>query len=220
MALGEDAGCGGLPAALRSGGVNWRRLLDPARLAGLALAGQTLTVVLAVEGQVGPDLQFDPLVLTVSDYAVADRGGATDWAMLTLAASTVALVFALPGVSRPARWLLGVFAAGMLVAAAAPTDEGLALSTTGYVHRYASIAAFVVLPAAGLLLARRSAPRLGWAAPALRWLATAAVVFMAAMLASQALAGRALIGLAERLLLAAAVTMLAVLAVRAYQLAR
>jgi hypothetical protein len=175
--------------------------------------------VLAVEGQVGPDPQFDPLALTVSDYAVADRGGATDWAMLTLAASTVALAFALPRVSRLARSLLGVFAAGMLVAAVAPTDEGLALSTTGHVHRYASVAAFVVLPAAGFLLARRSASRLGWAAPTLRRLATATVVFMAAMLASQALAGRALIGLAERLLLAAGVAMLAVLAVRAHQLA-
>jgi hypothetical protein len=186
----------------------------------MSLAGLLLTVVLAVEGQVGPDPDFDPFALTVSDYAVADRGGVTDWAMVTLAASTVLLVFALPGIGRPARWLLGLFAAGMLVAAAAPTDEALDLSTTGQVHRYASVTAFVVLPAVGLLVARRAAPLLGWAVPAVRRLATAAVVFMAAMLVSQVFAGRALIGLAERLLLVTGVALLAVLAARAYQLGR
>jgi hypothetical protein len=185
----------------------------------MSLAGLVLTVVLAVEGQVGPDPHFDPFALTVSDYAVADRGGATDWAMVTLAASTVLLVFALPGIRRPARWLLWLFAVGMLIAAAAPTDSGPDLSTTGHVHRYASVTAFVVLPAAGLLIARGAAPLLGWAAPTVRRLATAAMVFMAAMLASQVFADRALIGLAERLLLVTGVALLAVLAARAYALA-
>jgi Protein of unknown function (DUF998) len=185
----------------------------------MSLAGLVLTVVLAVEGQVGPDPQFDPLALTVSDYAVADHGGVTDWAMVTLAASTVVLGFALPGVGRLGRWLLWLFAVGMLVAAAAPTDPGLDLSTTGQVHRYASVSAFVALPAAGLVAARRAAPLLGWAAPTVRRLATSAVVFMAAVLASQVLADRALIGLAERLLLITGVALLAVLAARAYQIA-
>jgi len=195
-----------------------RRSFAPAAMAGMSFAGLVLTVVLAVDGQVDPDPQFDPLALTVSDYAVADRGGATDWAMLTLAASTVALVFALPIVPRLARRLLWLFATGLLVAASAPTDQSLDLSTTGYVHRYASVTAFVVLPVAGWLIASRAGPALGWAAPFTRRLATAAAMFMAAMLASQLFADRALIGLAERLLLTAGVALLVVLAVRAYQL--
>jgi hypothetical protein len=85
--------------------LSWRRGINPARLAGATLAGLARTVVLAVEGQVGPDPQFDPLALTVSDYAVADRGGATDWAMLTLAATSILQLWCPTKKGEPSRIL-------------------------------------------------------------------------------------------------------------------
>lgn len=185
-------------------------------LAVLSWAGLGLTVLLAIEGQIGPDPDFNPLVLTVSEYAVADRGGVTDAAMVTFGGSAIALLAAMRGVPRAVAALLCVFAGGMLVAAVAPTDAGTNLSATGYVHRYASVVAFVALPGAGLLLAHRAPAPLGRAAGWVRALALAAGGFMVAMLASATIADRALIGVAERLLLAAAVVLLAVLAAATY----
>lgn len=180
-----------------------------------ALIGAGLTALLAVIGQFGPDPDFSQLSLTVSDYAVADRGGVTDWAMVTFGASALALLLALDRPRRLLTAILGLFATAMIVAALAPTDPGTDLTLTGTIHRYASIAAFAALPTAGLLLA----DRFGRLAALIRGLVAASSVFMLAMLGSAVLADRVWIGLAERLLLGAGVILLGVLAAGALRAA-
>ncbi|GAB2941101.1 DUF998 domain-containing protein [Micromonospora polyrhachis] len=191
-------------------GTSARRLFT-----ALAWVGLALTVLLAVVGQIDPDPYLDPFALTVSDYAVADRGGVTDAAMMTFGASALALLMALRNLPRGAIVLLGVFAAGMFVAAIAPTDPGTHLSGTGQLHRYASVVAFVALPLAGLLLTRRAPDLLGRAIGWVRGLVLATGVFMVAMLVSSTVGDRLLVGLAERLLLTTSVVLMAALVTRA-----
>lgn len=167
----------------------------------LALAGfggTVVTALLALVGQVDPDPQLDHLALTVSDFAVQDRGGATDIAMVVFGASAVAVAGAVR--ERLAQVLLALFAVAMVVAAVAPTDFEGPLSTVGYIHRYASMVAFVVLPVVALVLNRT------------RWMVGVSVGFMLLMLASATIGDRVLIGLAERFLLLAEVVLLAMMA--------
>ena len=175
----------------------------------LALVGTVLTGVLGVTGQIDHNSHLNHITLTVSDFAVADRGGPTDWAMVLFGASGLALNFAL----RPCRlaaFSLLVFGASMVVTAVFPTDVGTDLSTTGYVHRYASVSAFVALPVAALLIARRFPGTV-----AVRWahgLVLASGVFMVLMLGSAWAADRALLGLIERLLIGSELVLLGLLA--------
>jgi len=182
-----------------------------AAFAGTALVGAALTALLAIIGQFGPDPDFSQIALTVSDYAVADRGGVTDWAMVTFGTSALALLLALDRPRRLLSAILALFAAAMIVAAVAPTDPGPQLTLTGTIHRYASVAAFAALPTSGLLLAERYARLAGL----IRGLVAASSVFMLAMLGSAVFADRAWIGVAERLLLGAGVILLGVLALGA-----
>ena len=63
-------------------------------LAVSATGGLILTVVLAVVGHVDADPAYNPVSLTVSDYAVSDRGGPVDAAMVTLGVASLALLAA------------------------------------------------------------------------------------------------------------------------------
>ncbi|WP_406316442.1 DUF998 domain-containing protein [Streptosporangium sp. NBC_01639] len=103
-----------------------------------------------------------------------------------------------------------------------PTNPaGMDLTTTGYVHRYISFAAFAVLPVAGLILARHLSRQPSWrvvAAP-VRVLAIVVLAGGAAMVFAAFPGHRVLIGLAERLLVIAAIGMLGVLNYRAHRLA-
>ena len=93
---------------------------------------------------------------------------------------------------------------GLLVATIVPTDPvGQALSTAGYVHRYASAAAFAALLGAGVLLGRNS-----------RWLTALGGLGGVAMLASTYLFDRVAIGLTERVLAAAGLGVLIEVALR------
>lgn len=56
-------------------GTRWSPAVAVA-LAVSATGGLILTVILAVVGHVDADPAYNPLSLTVSDYAVSDRGGA------------------------------------------------------------------------------------------------------------------------------------------------
>jgi len=104
--------------------------------------------------------------------------------------------------------LLGAWSAGLLLAAIVPTDPpGVPLDTAGQVHRYASLVAFVCLPAAGFALARRARDRRVWL------LSTASAAGLLMMLGSATLAHRQYLGLAERLLIAVEVALLVVAAV-------
>lgn len=187
-----------------------------AAFAFAALIGAGLTALLAVIGQFGPDPDFSQVSLTVSDYAVADRGGVTDWAMVAFGGSALALLLSLDRPRRLLAAILGLFATAMVVAAIAPTDPGTHLTLTGTIHRYAAVLAFAALPTAGLLLAERY----GRLAGLIRGLVGASSVFMLAMLGSAVLADRVWIGVAERLLLGTGVILLGILAAGALRSAR
>ncbi|MGC4786536.1 DUF998 domain-containing protein [Micromonospora sp. DT178] len=185
----------------------------------LALGGIALATLLAVVGHVEVNENLDPWTLTVSDYAVSDRGGVIDVAMLVLAAATAVLLPALWRVHRPpatgpgraAEAFLAAWIGGLLLAAVVPTNEpGLPMDTAAYVHRYASVVAFLALPVAGWLLARRLPEAAG---RRVRALATASVVLAAAMVWSAYPGDRLLLGLVERLLILTEVAVLVVVAV-------
>ncbi|MGV9325424.1 DUF998 domain-containing protein [Streptosporangium sandarakinum] len=187
----------------------------------IACAGTAAAIVAAIAGQIDPDPQLDPLNLTISEYAVLDRGGATEFAMACLGVASLALVAGLRAVRAPigaaAERLMLAWSAALVVIAVVPTvAPGLAMDLGAQVHRYVSIAAFLALPAAGALMA----PGLGrderWRVVArpVEWL-TLAGGFGLLALTYVALPGdRVLIGLAERALLVTEVALLGVLAVR------
>ncbi|PWR07118.1 DUF998 domain-containing protein [Micromonospora acroterricola] len=182
----------------------------------LALGGIALAALLTVIGHLEVNDDLNPWALTVSDFAVSDRGGVIDIAMVVLALATVALLLGLrrtgpPRPGRPVELLLGAWVAGLLLAAVVPTNEpGTAMTTAAYVHRYASVIAFLALPAGGWLLARR--PDLAPAARTLRTLVVLSLALAVAMIWSAYPGDRLLIGLAERLLILTEVAVLATVA--------
>ncbi|MCG5449912.1 MULTISPECIES: DUF998 domain-containing protein [Micromonospora] len=184
----------------------------------LALGGIALAALLTVIGHLEVNDDLNPWALTISDFAVSDRGGVIDIAMVVLALATVALLYGLrrasprqPRAGRTAELLLGAWVGGLLLAAVVPTNEpGTAMTTAAYLHRYASVIAFLALPAAGWLLARR--PDLTPAARTLRALVLLSLALAAAMIWSAYPGDRMLIGLAERLLILTEVAVLATVA--------
>ncbi|WP_328423447.1 DUF998 domain-containing protein [Micromonospora sp. NBC_00389] len=185
----------------------------------LALGGIALAALLTVIGHLEVNDDLNPWALTISDFAVSDRGGVIDIAMVVLALATVALLYGLrragppqPVSDRPTELLLGAWVAGLLLAAVVPTNEpGTAMTTAAYLHRYASVVAFLALPAAGWLLARR--PDLAPAARTLRTLVLLSLALATAMIWSAYPGERLLIGLAERLLILTEVAVLGTVAV-------
>ncbi|MBQ1052405.1 DUF998 domain-containing protein [Micromonospora sp. C51] len=113
---------------------------------------------------------------------------------------------------RAAEWLLAVWAGGLLVSGLVPTNPpGTEMDTAAYVHRYASVVAFLALPIAGWLLAARlpAGTRAG------RWLRALTVtsLLLAVVMAWSAYPGdRAYYGLIERALILAEVGLLTVVA--------
>lgn len=185
-------------------------------LALLTLAGAGAATALGVFAHVDADAGLNPLALTISDYAVSDRGGAMDAAMLILGLSSLTLPVALwlRGLARrPVLALLSVWALGMLAAAFVPTDPPGApeMTPAGYAHRYLSVAAFVSLPIAGTLLLRAMPAR------AVRGLAVASAVGLLMLLYVAFPGERVLMGLVERSLV---LTELALLAAMTLPLAR
>ncbi|MFY1574408.1 DUF998 domain-containing protein [Verrucosispora sp. WMMD703] len=197
----------------------------------LALGGIVLAAVLTVIGHAGVS-DLDPVSLTVSDYAVSDSGEIIHIAMLLLAAASAVLIPTLGRLSPPggprsvtattdgvagrrgraAEWLLAVWAGGLLVSGLVPTNPpGTEMDTAAYVHRYASVVAFLALPIAGWLLAARlpAGTRAG------RWLRALTVtsLLLAVAMAWSAYPGdRAYYGLIERALIVAEVGLLTVVA--------
>ncbi len=188
----------------------------------LAIAAIAVAALLAVVGHAGVD-GLDPVSVTVSDYAVSDSGGAIHVAMLLLAVGSAVLIPALrrPGPPRgrrdtarvgAAQLLLAAWAGGLLLAGLVPTNPpGTEMGTAAYVHRYASVVAFVALPVAGWLLATHlpANPR---AARWLRILAAASLFLAAAQVWSAYPGDRALYGLIERALIVTEVALLTLLA--------
>ncbi|TDC09958.1 DUF998 domain-containing protein [Nonomuraea longispora] len=103
----------------------------------------------------GSDL--DPLHSVISEYAFQSSGWLLP-ASLTLLAAGSALIAEALRRSGTDRWvvvLLLVWGASMFLVGAFPTDRpGVPLSLSGGIHRYAAFVAFLVMPVAGMLLAR------------------------------------------------------------------
>ncbi|WP_336211954.1 DUF998 domain-containing protein [Nonomuraea sp. LPB2021202275-12-8] len=186
----------------------------------IALAAIMFAVVGVVAGQLGPDPYLDPMNVTVSEYAVADRGGVTEVAMAVLALGSLALLAGLRAAGAPVRGmpekLLMVWSGALAVAAVIPTTPlGADLTVAAQVHRWVSVAAFVSLPAAGALLVPRLAADEAWkpVARVVEWLALAGGLGLLAITYVALPGERVMIGLVERMLLGAEVALLAVLAV-------
>ncbi|MEU8355743.1 DUF998 domain-containing protein [Nonomuraea sp. NPDC048882] len=185
----------------------------------IACASILFSVVAVVAGQLGPDPYLDPMNVTVSEYAVSDRGGVTEIAMAVLGIGSLALLLGLRSAGAPVRGmperLLMVWSGALVVAAVIPTTPiGHDLDLAAQIHRYVSVAAFVSLPAAGALLVPRLTADAAWkpVARTVEWVALAGGFGLLAITYVAMPGERVLIGLVERLLLGAEVTLLAVLA--------
>lgn len=84
-------------------------IVSPARqrharvFAVVALLGILVAAVAAVVGHVGLGPAFDPVALTVSDFALSDHGTAITVAMVALGISSLALVAGLLAARAPVR---------------------------------------------------------------------------------------------------------------------
>jgi hypothetical protein len=192
-------------------------------LAIAAVAAFGVAVAATVIGHVGLRSGPDPTALTLSDYVYLGRGPAIVLAMVALSGGTLALLGGMAGQRVPVRgWpavLLLVWVLGLLVSAVVPTDPPgqPEVSMAGLVHRYASVAAFVALPAAALVLAarlRRGVVRWMSLVTLLRRLVAACAVGVAALWYVAFPGERVLLGLVERGLVAVEVVILVALAVR------
>ncbi|PRX60056.1 uncharacterized protein DUF998 [Nonomuraea fuscirosea] len=186
----------------------------------IACASILFSVVAVVAGQFGPDPYLDPMNVTVSEYAVSDRGGVTEIAMAVLGIGSLALLLGLRSAGAPVRGLperlLMVWSGALVVAAVIPTTPiGHDLDLAAQIHRYVSVAAFVSLPAAGALLVPRLNTDAAWkpVARTVEWVALAGGFGLLAITYVAMPGERVMIGLVERLLLGAEVALLAVLAV-------
>lgn len=104
---------------------------------------------------------LDPLHSVISEYVWQSAGWLLP-ASLTLFAVGSALIAEALRRSGASGWivaLLLLWGASMFLVGAFPTDRpGVPLSLSGGIHRYAAFAAFLVMPAAGMLLARAKIP--------------------------------------------------------------
>jgi hypothetical protein len=134
----------------------------PVRLcAGLGFAAIALCAVLVGALHVLQAARVDPVRRTISEYALGDHGWMFDVGVIGLAVGSLLVLFALIGAGLLARSstdavALGVWAATLVVVVAfEKANWSIGPSVGGYIHRYASLAAFVALPIAALVLGRR-----------------------------------------------------------------
>ncbi|WP_285662699.1 DUF998 domain-containing protein [Actinorhabdospora filicis] len=153
---------------------------------------------------------LSPWVHTISDYAAADRGGPVETGIFLAGLGALPLIPALWRLSKTAACLAGAWVAGLIVTAIVPTDPlgHVTMSTAGYVHRYASTVAFAALVIAAVILARRLRSVLYAVLSGLSILGGLWVTW------ATYCGGRVLIGLGERVLAFAMLTLLIVLAGR------
>lgn len=118
-------------------------------------------IVAGTAGLVGLHVtpQLSPVRDLISDYYFLPLGWLlpASLAVIALGAGVLALVLARAGADPRAALLVAVWAGCVVLIGAFPTDPpGEPLSLSGSIHRYAAFLAFVALPAAGLLVARRT----------------------------------------------------------------
>ncbi|GAA1267187.1 hypothetical protein GCM10009677_19490 [Sphaerisporangium rubeum] len=123
----------------------------------------------------------NPLYGMISEYAFHPYGVLLAVSLTAFAGGSALFAMDLARRGAPAAvvGLVTVWSCCMLMIAAFPTDRpGVSLSMAGGIHRYAAFAAFVVMPAAGLLVAAHG----GRHARLLRRLSLAAGVFLVLVL--------------------------------------
>ncbi|MEV4170027.1 MULTISPECIES: DUF998 domain-containing protein [unclassified Nonomuraea] len=122
-------------------------------VSGFAAIGAGTGAMLTLHA--GSDL--DPLHSVISEYVWQSAGWLLP-ASLTLFAVGSALIAEALRRAGMSRWIVALLLAwgvSMFLIGAFPTDRpGVPLSMSGGIHRYAAFAAFLVMPVAGLLLAR------------------------------------------------------------------
>ncbi|MEU8383842.1 DUF998 domain-containing protein [Streptosporangium sp. NPDC048865] len=125
-------------------------------LGGYAAIGAGAVAMLGLHVVTG----LDPVHTVISEYAFEADGWLLPLSLtlFSVAATIIGTMLARRGEDRAAALLVGVWGVCMLLIGAFPTDEpGVPLSMSGGIHRYAAFVAFLTMPIAGLLLARRYA---------------------------------------------------------------
>lgn len=145
------------PAAVRTGGTAAESLEHPAKVALIAAAASVPPITLL---HLSATSAVDPATWTISDYVVTLPYGIPLFVMTTgaLAIGAGVLVRGLAHLAntRLLRASLGIWAAALLLAAAFPTNlRGTPQGFSSNVHLIAGAVVFAVLPAVGVLVARR-----------------------------------------------------------------
>ncbi|MEQ4717769.1 DUF998 domain-containing protein [Nonomuraea sp. B19D2] len=122
-------------------------------VSGFAAIGTGSGAMLTLHAESG----LDPMHSVISEYAFQASGWLLPASLTLFAVGSALFAEALrrAGMSRWIVALLLAWGASMFLIGAFPTDRpGVPLSLSGGIHRYAAFAAFLVMPAAGMLLAR------------------------------------------------------------------
>lgn len=125
-------------------------------LGGYAAIGAGAVAMLGLHVATG----LDPVHTVISEYAFEAAGWMLPLSLtlFSVAATIIGAMLARRGEDRAVALLVGTWGLCMLLIGAFPTDEpGVPLSMSGGIHRYAAFVAFLAMPIAGLLLARRYA---------------------------------------------------------------
>lgn len=148
----------------------------PAGTARLATVGTALVAVslplVALLHVLPPSSGINPMTRTISEYALSGNGWLFDLAVLALAVGSAAVTAGLvrAGVLKPlspATLLLAVWCVGLgTVVVFEKNNWAIGPSVGGTVHRMASLAAFLALPAGALLAARAGRRDPNWRRPA------------------------------------------------------
>jgi hypothetical protein len=157
-------------------------------LPGVALVGVGVVTVLVLH--VLAAAEVDPIRRTLSQYALGPWKPAFDAGVLAIAAGSAAV---LAGLVRAglARWrgaaavLLTAWSVCLVVVVAfEKIDWSVGPTPTGYLHRYASLVAFLCLPVAALALGRAWRGDVEWArfAAWTRWLGIGSLAWLAPIL--------------------------------------
>ncbi|WP_433242894.1 DUF998 domain-containing protein [Streptosporangium sp. CA-135522] len=125
-------------------------------LGGYAAIGAGATAMLGLHVATG----LDPVHTVISEYAFEPDGWLlpVSLTLFAVGATVFGAALARRGDDRKAALLVGIWGLCMLLIGAFPTDApGVPLSMSGGIHRYAAFVAFLTMPMAGLMLARRHA---------------------------------------------------------------
>ncbi|MCW0215689.1 MAG: DUF998 domain-containing protein [Pseudonocardia sp.] len=158
-----------------------------ARTCALAGAGGAAIAVVLILGLHVVATDVDPIRRTISEYGLGPYRSVFDVGVLALALGTLAVTVSavrnglVKALSVPTV-LLVLFAIGMgTVVAFEKTNWAVGPSVGGYIHRYASLVAFMAMPAAAIAIGRRWKGDASWAGFAAwtRWLGVVAYLWFA-----------------------------------------